>query len=514
LQYWGRSNTHQHWFAIGLQFGQKFFNVAFCSYLHLQYFNWASVPGGRFSNPPTSQSPIVGGNKFGHPTKFKLKTLMRKIILIITIPFCLESFGQNLISNRPQIEKAKNELKVTLKSFSNCIIKSDTKTCIESLIKNANNEYKKYLIGGMLYGIDTFQSFKLHKEAYLSNPLEQNFILEYAIELHRKGQYFDASKLYESYLIKVKDDYRIYVWLADCYMNIGETKKSIVSWTKAEHSKNHTSIDFAIHTIYGKTNQTTERNEYRNDVTQGKLNSFLPLIFLDENWQFDWWNSETRSVFLKEDLQLAKIKLGITNKDFKLLQTYASIKELEKLPAKSNSIQKLLSENKIILNTYPLPSFGRITSDILRICFANQILSESDFYKTRGEELLNLAKQTKDKELLNIYAYLQASVNGKVEPEIDKLGWKDFKDERFAISYFIGKAAKNRFDDTELAQALIDFPNSSKLYWVKTNCAKIENKELKPILIELIKKEFKTLGSDPSHFSDPLNSYFGYLLSE
>jgi hypothetical protein len=62
LQYWGRSNTHQHWFAILLQFGQKFFNVAFCSYLHLQYFNWAAVPGGRISNPPTSQSPIVGRN--------------------------------------------------------------------------------------------------------------------------------------------------------------------------------------------------------------------------------------------------------------------------------------------------------------------------------------------------------------------------------------------------------------------------------------------------------------------
>jgi hypothetical protein len=59
LQYWGRSNNHQHWFAIGLQLGQKFFNVAFCSYLHLQYLNWAAVPGGRISKPPTSQSPIV-----------------------------------------------------------------------------------------------------------------------------------------------------------------------------------------------------------------------------------------------------------------------------------------------------------------------------------------------------------------------------------------------------------------------------------------------------------------------
>jgi hypothetical protein len=43
LQYWGRSNTHQLWFAIELRFGQKFFNVVptQCrdSYLHPQYFN-------------------------------------------------------------------------------------------------------------------------------------------------------------------------------------------------------------------------------------------------------------------------------------------------------------------------------------------------------------------------------------------------------------------------------------------------------------------------------------------
>jgi hypothetical protein len=39
-------------------FGQKSFNLAFCCYLQQQFFNWASVPGGRFSNSPTSQSPV------------------------------------------------------------------------------------------------------------------------------------------------------------------------------------------------------------------------------------------------------------------------------------------------------------------------------------------------------------------------------------------------------------------------------------------------------------------------
>jgi hypothetical protein len=35
-----------------------------------------------------------------------------------------------------------------------------------------------------------------------------------------------------------------------------------------------------------------------------------------------------------------------------------------------------------------------------------------------------------------------------------------------------------------------------------------------PYLIELIKKEFKTLQSDPSRYSNKLNSYFGLLEQE
>ena len=134
-------------------------------------------------------------------------------------------------------------------------MRSDTGACIEKLISNATDEYKKYLIGGALYNVDTVQSYKLHKEAYEADPKEQNFILEYAIELHRKRQYAEAAKLYEAYSDKVKDDIRIYVWLADCYINTGETNKSIENWKKANHSANHTSIDIAIHTIYGKPDQ-------------------------------------------------------------------------------------------------------------------------------------------------------------------------------------------------------------------------------------------------------------------
>ena len=440
---------------------------------------------------------------------------MNKLLLTYLVTLSLTScFGQSLVSNREQIDKAKTELNTEITNFSSCVVKSDLNSCKDNLVKSADNEYKKYLIGGMLYDIDAKQSFRLHEEAYLTNKREQNFILEYALELHRIGQYKEASKFYELYSENILDDIRIYVWLADCYLNIGEIDKSISNWNKANHPKNHTSIDFAIYTVHSKATQMIERNNYKLEIDNGDIKNFYPLIFLDLNWEMDWWNKTPQEYFLNEDIEFAKNKLGASNSDFKVLQAYIEIKKLERQGGQSDAIKRQLTDNKIILDNNSIPAFGGIASDLLSICFTNGLISESDFYFKRGEELLEFAKQTKDKDILNIYAYLQASVDGKVKPEIDKLGWKEFKDERFAISYFIGKADKNRYDDIELKEALEDFPNSAKLYWIKTKCAKIESKPLKPHLIELIKREFKTLGSDQSRYSYGLKFYFANLEAE
>lgn len=439
---------------------------------------------------------------------------MRHHILTILTLFSFSCNSQTLVSNRDKIETAKKELNAAMTHFNSCIVNSDLDNCIATLIESADNEYKKYIIGGLLYEINNDKSFQLHKEAYLSKPDELDFNLEYAIELHRKGEFEEAAKLYEKYSKEKPEDFRVNVWLADCYINTGDIDKSIANWTKSDHAKHHTSIDQAINTIYGNTNQINTRNNYRKEIEKGNKTLFYSLIFLDMNWKLDWWNTNTQEYFLKEDLRLIESKLEKTNIDYNTIQAYIKIKNLSKSENAGDSIKMLLTNNKIIIGSNPLPTNGQIASDLLRICFIYQLISEQEFYNSRGQELLKLANATKDKELLNIYAYLQATVNGKVDPSIDKLGWTDFKDERFAISYFIGKADKNRFDDKELAQALTAFPNSSKLYWVKVNCAKIENIKLRPHLVELIKREFKTLGSDPSHYSYPLKSYFGYLESE
>jgi hypothetical protein len=439
------------------------------------------------------------------------------LLLIFTVFLLTNGNAQQLVSsvsNREQIENAKKELESSIRLFSTSIVNNDLDTCIETLLKSADNSYKKFVVGGVLFEIDPDKSFQLHKEAFQSNTADKHFLLEYAIELHRKGRYKEAAELYEKCLEVETDDYRIHIWLADCYINLGETQKSIDNWIKANHPSNHTGIDFAIHTIYRNTHQLKQRNDLRSQILQGNFSKFFDLLYLDQNWEIDWWNKKAQEYFLKEDLELARLKLRETSSDYKLLQAYTEIKKKESQDSMAKEINDILIANNVILNNKALPNYGQITSDLLRISFINKFINETEFYQKRGNELLELSKKTKDKDLLNVYAYLQATVNGTVEPEIDILGWKEFKDERFAVSYFIGKASNNRFDDPELQQALLDFPTSSKLYWVKLICAKIEHKQLKPIIIEAIKKEFKTLGSDEGRFSYTLKKYYGYLQTE
>ena len=305
---------------------------------------------------------------------------MKHTILLILTAFLLTNCNaQKLVSNREQIEKAKKELESSMTLFSTSIINKDLDTCIETLIKSADNSYKKYIVGGLLFDIDADKSFQLHQAAFQSNNADKNFAFEYAIELHRKGNYKEAAELYEKYLDAETDDYRIYVWLADCYINIGETKKSIESWTKANHPKNHTGIDFAIHTIYGNTSQLKQRNELRNQILKGNSLKLVDLIFIDQNWEIDWWNKKAQEYFLNDDLELAKQKLSETNSYYKLLKAYTDIKKKETQESKANEIKNILIENNLIYNK-SLPKFGQITSDLLRISFINQFINETEFY--------------------------------------------------------------------------------------------------------------------------------------
>lgn len=438
---------------------------------------------------------------------------MNKSLIIILLAFIVFScHSQGLENSKEAIEEAEKALTEPLNSLlSECLVERNCNLCIDELLEKETDEFSSYIIGGALYSIDSKKSFKLHEKAYKAKKNELNFNLEYAMELHRNGMYREAIPLYLTYKKEVKDDYRIDVWLAECYINIDDNLKSIEHWKLANHPSNHTGIDRAINTIHGETDQIKKRSKFRNEVLQKNSKSAYGLIFLDLNWEIDWWNSNIQEYFLEKDLELIKKTFGETSTVYLDQIAYNKIKHFSEKDSNADSIKNILLDSKIIINGNKLLPNGKISSDILRISLINNIIDEKDFFDTRKDDLLKLADSQKDVELLNIYAYLESVVNGYVSEETDKKGWQEYNGERFAISYFIGLAAKNRYDNPDLKKALIDFPNSAKIQWVKLNCALVGNLEYESDLVELIKKEFKTLGSDQSKYSYGLKSYY-YIL--
>ncbi|SEB39233.1 hypothetical protein SAMN04489761_0398 [Tenacibaculum sp. MAR_2009_124] len=414
--------------------------------------------------------------------------------------------------NKELIEQSQAELKQDFEYFfSDCLINKDCNECITNLISKAKDEYHSYLIGDALYNIDYKKSFELHKSAIKKHPNELSFILKYAIENHRIEKYKTAIKHYKKYKKVRENDFRVDVWLSECYLNLGNYKKAIEHWKKANHSKNHIGIDKAIYIIHGQTDQIKKRSDLILKTQSKDSKSAYELIFLDMNWELDWWNNNIQEYFLEKDINTVKNTFGKDSKEYVQLSAYNKIKHLSKKPNTKDSIKIVLSDSKLILENNKMPINGKVTSDLLRISFINKLLDEKQFFENRGQEMIELADKHKDEELLNIYAYLEAVSTGHVSEKTDKKGWNEYLSEKFAISYFIGLADKNKHDNPDLTKALNDFPNSSKIHWVKLNCAKIEGKEIKTDLIEVLKKEFKTLGSDQSKYSYGLKNYF-YLL--
>jgi hypothetical protein len=58
LRYLGRSYTHQLWFAIGQQFGQQFFNRAFCPYFIISFSIGQRFWAKFFKFPINAKRPI------------------------------------------------------------------------------------------------------------------------------------------------------------------------------------------------------------------------------------------------------------------------------------------------------------------------------------------------------------------------------------------------------------------------------------------------------------------------
>lgn len=436
---------------------------------------------------------------------------MNKLIFFIFLIISNTIFSQNYKTEEDKIEQAEEELTESIEAFSAELMDHDLDSSISNLLNSKSfkteNAFHNFVLGCVLYKIDPKTSFQLQKKAHELNPKNTRIILEFALELHRINAFHEAAELYEIYLKETPEDERYHALLSECYFNLNETEKGIQQWKLANHPKNHIGIEKCIYFVHGDYSQFRKRNELRKRIQLKDDKAAAELLFLDLNWQKDWWNLEQKVFFCDKDIQLIVKYFGVKSVLSKMLKSYSIVKKITNTTYSQEDIKEELTDYRLILNNGKIPEYGIIASDLVRICLNYNLIDEKEFLIKHENFLKVKADSLNDIELLNIVAFLQSKVNNKVSAEIDKKGWEQFHNENFAVSYFIGKGVNLKSTDPELEKALIDFPKSASLLFIQVNAKRNECIDYKVDLLELIKREFKSIQSDGSRSSYNLKSF-------
>lgn len=358
-----------------------------------------------------------------------------------------------------------------------------------------------FIIGNTFFTTDDAVARKYHAVALKGLPEEPMVNLEWAIDLHRAGKPAEALPYYQKYLVTAKGHYLGHALLADCLIHTGDPKAAVEQWNLANHGSNHTGIDFAIHTIYGKASPFKRRHELLKEVQGGDLSKLDDLMDLSASWDRDWWNIDTQKEMLEKDLVLARKLLKDSPAQLPelelLAETYLRGEDIEPAWLKG----QLLKNNWLIGDSAKLPTSDLVLDRLLIMVLRHELEKPATLFQRFEGELRE--RGNKSVAALNTLASLLLQ-SGKEHREqlatIDKVGWEQHGDARFAASLLAGMVGQDalKSDSELLTKAIKQFPEHEFLDFLALQLANKEKKPLKPFLIEAIKAEFRHLSVRPT----------------
>jgi hypothetical protein len=354
-----------------------------------------------------------------------------------------------------------------------------------------------FLVGNILYRIDTNAAARLHRRAYEAYPEEPMAIMEWAMELHRQGDYKKAATLYETALKKLPSNQH-WALLADCLVREGRWKEAVAAWEAADHGRNHTGIDFAIHEIYGRLLPSERRGELLAKARAGDQEALEEAVLFDTHFEVDWWNAPVNAAAAAADLQLAEKQWGKDASRYQALALYVRLKKIE--DPRAREVRDDLTRAKLLIGPdATLPESPRMTHALFELAVVSRAAAAEDLLRQHEPALVQQTKATKpDKHALHALCYLCSKAgNGRVA-EFARIGWEKLGDPVFAASVLSELAAQNKLkpDDKLLLAALAQAPENNLLNMLRLAAAKAAGlKPDKEMLVAAIKAEYRHLSA-------------------
>jgi hypothetical protein len=360
------------------------------------------------------------------------------------------------------------------------------------LAQKDNSGISAFIVGNMLYSSVPEVSYRLHARALEVFPAEPACQLEMAMEQHRKREYGAAIANYVKALSAGIDSH-FSCLLADCYIRDGLFVEAVKAWDRAGHGRSHTEIDFAIYAIYGDLMPNQRRSDLIAAVKSGATTKLAELIKLDLHFDRDWWNSSVNDKALDEDLKLADRILGKDTAFARQLSVYARIARNEQMTPEE--IKALFgSAGMVVGGDATLPESSYLTRAVCELAIRRRVVSAEDLW--RWHELgLRQRIANKDRDALHLLCLLAAQSNDSRLPELDRIGWKEWHDPQFAVSYIVGLLKTKTLtepNDPELLAAEAVLPDDNTLVGIKLMLAG-EDRITRDLVVAAIKAEYHKL---------------------
>jgi tetratricopeptide (TPR) repeat protein len=409
------------------------------------------------------------------------------------------------------LEKYQDEFQQLSKDGFKGELKESNQRLMEILRKDPSTAMD-VVIANMLYKVDRETSYALHKKAYQAEPDDRATILEWAMEQQRKGEYADAASLYQKYLKIVPQDVTKQALLADCLVRTGKLREAVQAWNSADLRKYHNAIDFDICEIYGPVSPVRRREDLLAVIRGGDNSVFEKLIYLDINFDRDWWNSEVNYSTLKLDLKFAATKLGQETQRYKDLEIYGKLAATEEVNAQTLK-DNLTKAGLIIGEKSRLPGSSLIAQELVEKVIRCELETREQLLKKYEKELLSRAKSNPgDPDALRLLCFLYPDDDQTKLVEYGKLGWERFGDAKFAWKYLAGIAIEHKLkpDSAELKKALQQFPEDIEIRMLQVQIVGPDNITAE-MIASVIKANYRQLGQLTLGYSYILNGGFELL---
>ena len=360
------------------------------------------------------------------------------------------------------------------------------------LTENDADPIGAFIIGNMLYKSDPAASYKLHERAYKAFPLEPATALEMAMQQHRRGEYLAAIPNYRT-VLKADMGPQFASLLADCLLRSGQLREAVQAWKDADHSSNHTGIDFAIYEIYGKISPVQRRGDLIAEIKAGRHERLPELIFLDLHFDRDWWNTSVFEQGLAPDLALAAEKLGKDSPAYRDLADYARLAQEEE--PKAAAIREAWTKARFLLGKKSrLPASSLLARAMCELAVRHELVDPTDLWKWH-EAALRERLKTKDRDALHLLCWLGSLVDYDKVAAWNALGWKEWQDPEFAAAHIASRYTDKKLtspDDPELKAALAVKPEDGYLQLLRLELAGKQNLTA-GLIVDSIKAEFREL---------------------